>query len=97
MLIAPIRGGCQVATSKFGCDIVILQESEMEDVNRPVVFDLWGRRSMDWLALPFVGRSGGIIVIWDNQIVKLVDSKVGTYAVYIKFKSLKDDFVWGAN
>jgi len=50
---------------------------------------------MDWLALPSVGRSGGIIVIWDDQIVELVDSKVGTYAVCIKFKPLLDDFVWG--
>ena len=27
--------------------------------------------------------------------MELVDSKVGTYAVCIKFKSSKDDFVWG--
>ena len=89
------RGVVNCLLRKFRCDIAILQESKMEEVNHPVVFDLWGRRSMDWLALPSVGHSGGIIVIWDDQIVELVDSKVGTYAVCIKFKSLLDDFVWG--
>ena len=29
------------------------------------------------------------------QVLELVDSKVGTYAVCIKFKSLKGDFAWG--
>ena len=57
------RGDASWLLRKFGCDIAILQESKMEDVNRPVVFYLWGRRSMDWLALPSRGRAGGIIVI----------------------------------
>jgi len=42
-----------------------------------------------------VGRSGGIAIIWDAQVLELIDSKIGTYAVCGKFKSLKDDFVWG--
>ena len=40
----------------FRCDIVILQESKMEEVNRPVAISLWGPRSMDWLVgLTFCG------------------------------------------
>jgi len=31
----------------------------------------------------------------DDQALELIDSKVGTYAICGKFKSLNDDFVWG--
>jgi len=48
-----------------------------------------------WVVLPSVGRSGIIVIIWDAQALELIDSKVGTYAICGKFKSLKDDFVWG--
>ena len=40
----------------FRCDIVILQESKMEEVNRPVAFSFRGLRSMDWLVLPSSGH-----------------------------------------
>ena len=79
----------------FRCDIVILQKTKMEEVNLFMAFSLWGRRSVDWLVLPSVGRSGGIVIIWDDQALELIDSKRGTYATCGKFKSLKDDFVWG--
>uniref|UniRef100_A0A7C8YQP7 Endonuclease/exonuclease/phosphatase domain-containing protein n=1 Tax=Opuntia streptacantha TaxID=393608 RepID=A0A7C8YQP7_OPUST len=79
----------------FRCDIAILQETKMEEVNFSTAFSLWGRRSVDWLVLPSVGRSGGIVFIWDDQVLELVDSKVGTYAICGKFKSLNDDFLWG--
>ena len=36
-----------------------------------------------------------IVIIWDDQTLELINSKVGTYAICDKFKSLNDDFVWG--
>jgi len=47
----------------------------MEEVNRPIAISLWGLRFVDWLVLPSVGHVGGIIVIWDDQVLELVDSK----------------------
>jgi len=41
-----------------------------------------------------VGQSDGII-IWDAQVLELVGSKIGTYAVCCKLKSLKDNFALG--
>ena len=42
-----------------------------------------------------MGRSGGIVIIWDDQALELIDYKMETYAICGKFKSLNDDFVWG--
>jgi len=47
------------------------------------------------LYLPSVGCSGGIIVIWDPQVLELGDSRIGSFSVYCKFKSLEDNFVRG--
>jgi len=67
----------------------------MEEVNLSMAISLLGLRSVDCVVSPSVGRSGGIVIISDDQVLELIDPKVGTYAICSKFKSLKDDFVWG--
>ena len=54
-----------------------------------------GCQPIEWLYLPSVGRSGGIIVIWDPQVVELGDSRIGSFSICCKFKSLEDNFEWG--
>ena len=80
---------------KFACDVAVLQESKMEEVERDVVVSLWGRRTVERRFLPSVGRSGGIIILWDPQVLELVDSRVGCFSMCCIFKSLHDSFVWG--
>jgi len=79
----------------FACDVAILQESKLEVVSRPLAISLWGRRPIEWLYLPSVGRSGGIIVIWDPQVWELDDSRIGSFSVCSRFKSLESNFEWG--
>ena len=89
------RGDVKWVLRNFRCDIAILQETKMEEVTFATAISLWDRRSVDWIVLPLVGRPGGIVIIWDDQTLELIDSKVGTYAICGKFKSLNDDFAWG--
>ena len=79
----------------FGCDVAILQESKLEVVSRSIAVSLWGRRPIEWRYLPSVGRSGGIIVIWDPEVLELGDSRIGSFSVCCKFRSLEDNFEWG--
>jgi len=67
----------------------------MEVVTRFIAIRLWGRRLVEWIHLPLVGRSGGIIILWDPQILELVDSGIGSFSICCKFKSLEDNFEWG--
>ena len=80
---------------KFAYDVAILQESKMEEVDRAIVVSLWGRRRVEWRFLPSVGRSGGIIILWDSQVLELEDSSIGCFSVCCRFKSLHDNFAWG--
>ena len=43
---------------------------------------LWGRRRVEWRFLPSVGRSGGIIILWDPQVLELKDSSIGCSSVF---------------
>ena len=76
-------------------NIGILQKSKMEDVNHPIAISFWGHCPLVWLFLPFVGRYGGVVIIRDSRVSKLVDSKIWTYTYDCKFKFLEDNFVWG--
>ena len=66
----------------------------MEVVSRPIEISLWGCRLLEWLYLRSVGHSRGIIVIWDPPVLELADSRIGSFFVCCKFKSLKDNFKW---
>jgi len=48
---------------KYCCDVAILVESKLEEVNLDIALSLWGWRRFAWLFLPLVCSSGGIIVI----------------------------------
>jgi len=57
---------------KYCCDAAILVESKLEEINRNIALSFWGGRPFDWIFPPLVGRSGGIIVIWDTQALEYV-------------------------
>jgi len=44
---------------------------------------------------PSIGCSGRIIIVWDPHVLELVESRIGSFSVCYKFKSLHDNFVWG--
>jgi len=80
------RGDVKWVLRRFACDVAILQETKMEEIGRDVVVSLWGRRRVQWLFLPSVGRSGGIIIMWDPQVLEIEDSRIGRFSVCCKFK-----------
>jgi len=67
----------------------------MEVVTYSITISLWGHCPIEWIYLPSVGCSRGIIVIWDRQILELAYSHIGSFSICCKFKSLKGNFEWG--
>ena len=57
----------------------------MEVVTRSIAISLWGRRPVEWIHLPSVGHSGGIIILWDPQILEFADSCTKSFSVCCKF------------
>ena len=79
---------------KWKADIVCLQETKLELINRGVIFSLWGGHHVDWLYLGSMGASGGVLLMWDNRVVEKLEEAVGRFSVSCKFKNVVDQFVW---
>ena len=58
------RGDVKWVLCNFRSDIAILQETKIEEVNLSTAISLWGHRSVDWVVLPSVCRSRGVVIIW---------------------------------
>ena len=74
----------------WGPDVVCLQETKMELINRVVIRSLWGGQHVDWFYLGSCGASGGVLVIWDTRVVKKMKEAVGRFSVSCKFTSVSD-------
>ncbi|KAF5182500.1 hypothetical protein FRX31_027912, partial [Thalictrum thalictroides] len=57
-------------------DIIMLQETKLEDCNDPTFSSLW-RHPWYFDAIPSVGRSGGIIMAWNSDVVEVLNVKKG--------------------
>ena len=55
------------------------------------VASIWRSRFKEWTLLPVVGRSGGILVIWDVRSVKVKECLMGDFSISI----LTEDLVKG--
>ena len=61
----------------WNADIVCLQETKLDFIDRGVVRSLWGVNHVDWLYLGSEGASGGILLMWDCRVVERMDSVLG--------------------
>ena len=52
-----------------------------------------GRR-LNWKTLNAEGSAGGILLLWDNSRISLVDSVVGSFSVTCLFKMPENGFLW---
>jgi hypothetical protein len=75
-------------------DIVCLQETKLDLIDRKIVRSLWGIPHVDWVYLGSVGASGGIILMWDRRVVEKLDAAVGHFSVSCKFRNVLDHKEW---
>jgi exonuclease III len=58
-------------------DVLALQETKIEDVDRRLCSTLWGGNDVGWCGVPSNCRSGGLITLWNPSKGKLVKSFFG--------------------
>lgn len=52
-------------------DILFIQETKMELINSRLCYSLWGNSDCDFVFLPSIGRSGGLLSIWSRKHFQL--------------------------
>lgn len=75
-------------------DLIVFQETLLESCSDSIVSQIWGGRAHNWMALDSIGRSGGILVIWNPNKLSMESHIIGTVSVNIQFRNLIDNFVW---
>lgn len=84
-------------------DIVFLQEMKMGFINRSIILILWVCSHVGWVFLPSSGGLGGILLMWDNRVVELLEECIGHFIVACYFKNIEDGLkgaivgVYGSN
>ncbi|KAF9594334.1 hypothetical protein IFM89_030463 [Coptis chinensis] len=79
---------------KFRSLVVGLQETKREDCNSRFTGHIWGRKPHGWEAVPSIGRSGGMLVLWDTYRVVVEDSIKGAFSLSILCTMLESKFSW---
>ena len=49
-------------------------------------------RFFDWGTVDAVGATGGILLFWDNRVLKLIDLVYGIFSISCRFRNCEDDF-----
>ena len=75
-------------------DLVCLQETKIQEMSTGIVRSLGVGRFLEWGAVDSRGAAGGIVVIWDNRMLELVDMQKGLFSISCTFKSCEDGFIW---
>ena len=92
ILIWNVRGlnkidRCNAVRDSARVDVVCLQETKMVDVSRFLVLRMLGPAFDNFVFLPSVGASGGILVAWNNSIGICAGSRVDDHSVSVNFHS----------
>lgn len=66
-------------TMRYKPDVVILQKTKMENVDREIMNSLCHFSSLGWSVLPSVGASRGILMFWNKEVVVCEESWVDNF------------------
>lgn len=72
------------ALSGVYLDILVLQETKIAIMSNLMVKEIWGKASSHWTALPSLGASGGILLIWNEERVEMLESEMGAFSISIQ-------------
>lgn len=77
--------------SKWKPTVLLIQESKIKYMlGKDNHF--WGNDSFDWRASNAFGRSGGIITIWNSDIISCIDTLEGAFSLNCLFSNKSDAF-----
>ncbi|RVX16267.1 putative mitochondrial protein [Vitis vinifera] len=62
--------------------------------DRRLVSSIWKGKSLDWVALPACGASGGIVILWDSVKFNCSENVLGSFSVTVKLNSDEEGSFW---
>ncbi|GLT28935.1 hypothetical protein SLA2020_038370 [Shorea laevis] len=53
---------------KEGINFACFQETKIEYIDQDICLSIWGQGNFDWVYKASVGKSGGLLCVWDNDV-----------------------------
>ncbi|RVW27734.1 hypothetical protein CK203_109966 [Vitis vinifera] len=75
-------------------DLVCLQETKIQEMTRGIIRSIGVGRFLDWGTVDSRGSAGGIVVLWDNRMLEMIELEKGECSISCHFKNCEDDFKW---
>ena len=75
-------------------DLVCLQETKIQEMDKALVCSLGVGRFLDSKALNVERTMGGILLLWDRRRISLVDLVIGSFLVSCLFRMVEDGYLW---
>jgi mannosylglycoprotein endo-beta-mannosidase len=67
-------------------DIVCIQETKMENISRRVVLAALGSKFNQYVFVPSIGASGGILVAWKHDLGPAGSTRIDAHSASVQFQ-----------
>ena len=65
----------------------------MKEMSDRIVRSLGIGRNLGWVSLDARGSAGGVLVMWDKNVLEGLEAEVGSFSISCRFKNCKEGFV----
>lgn len=70
--------------------VVCLQETKLREWNDKLMRSVVSGRNWGWNELDAIGNAGGMLILWDNTLVKIKEKLGGIFTISCKFENVVD-------
>jgi exonuclease III len=77
-----------------GCHVICFQKTKTENIDLQILRNFYPRNFDSFAFAPSIGRSGGLVTIWDSNVFSGRCVFQNRYAVSVELQSTKTDTYW---
>ena len=69
---------------KHNPNLVLIQESKRDEFDAAFIKSLWRSKEIGWQFVESYGKSGGILIKWDESKISIMETLNGGYSLSVK-------------
>lgn len=79
---------------KHNPELVLIQESKCEEFDITFIKSIWSSKDIGWEFVESFGKSGGILTMWDESKISIIETLKGGYSLSVKCLTLAKKSCW---
>lgn len=83
--------------TRLNSDLVLIQETKKIDIDQLLIKELWSSKNIGWSFVDTIGKSRGILTMWDESNIVIVEVLKGGYSLSVKCQTITKKSCWISN